>query len=165
MRPPKRTLRGFTLIEMMIVLAVIGALLAIAVSSFRPVILNQGIKSAAFDLYSALQYARSEAIKTNGSVTLCAGDSTANNTQWTKGWRLDTTSACNSATPLRSWTAASSVVVASTATPVTFAKDGHLTSATPKVQIDPVASLNGVTSRCVQVDLSGRPRTQLGACP
>jgi type IV fimbrial biogenesis protein FimT len=165
MRTPKRTLRGFTLVEMMIVLAVIGALLAIAVSSFRPVILNQGIKSAAFDLYSALQYARSEAIKRNGSVTLCAGDSTANDTQWTKGWRLDTASACTSATPLRSWTAASSVVVASTATPVTFAKDGHLTTTTPKVQIDPVTTLNGVTSRCVQVDLSGRPRTQLGACP
>jgi len=33
------------------------------------------------------------------------------------------------------------------------------------LQIDPAPSLAGVTSRCVQIDLVGRPKTQLGACP
>jgi hypothetical protein len=51
------------------------------------------------------------------------------------------------------------------ATPIQFARSGHLMTAAPKVQIDPATSMAGVESRCVQIDLIGRPRTQLGACP
>jgi hypothetical protein len=32
------------------------------------------------------------------------------------------------------------------------------------VQIDPSSSASGVTTRCVGVDLIGRPITKMGAC-
>ena len=153
---------GFTLIEMIVTVSLVGVLLAIAAPSFEQLILNQGIKTASFDLYSALEYARSEAIKRNGSITLKAGAVTDGG--WATGWRVDD----SSSNSLRSWTPASRLTIteqAGDATSITFAKDGHLTTAAPKLQIDPTTSSSGVFSRCIQVDLVGRAKTLLGACP
>ena len=164
MRFATRTQTGFTLIEMIITLTIVGVLLTLAVPSFRQVMLNQGIRTASFDLYSALEYARSEAIKRGANVNVRAGDTTANDGSWSKGWRVR--DASNNL--LRSWTAASTVTIAEagSATTVTFARDGHLTTGTaPKWQINPTTSMNGIDLRCIQVDLVGRPRTQMGACP
>jgi len=153
---------GFTLVEMLVTLTTLGVLMAIAAPSFEQLILNQGIKTASFDLYSALEYARSEAIKRNGSITLKAGAVTDG--AWTTGWRVND----SSSNALRSWSPASRLAItekAVGATSITFAKDGHLTTAAPKLQVDPTTSWSGVTSRCVQVDLIGRAKALLGACP
>jgi len=153
-----RTQSGFTLIEMMVTLSVIGVLLALAVPSFRQVILNQGIRTASFDLFSALEYARSEAIKRSNIVSVKPSGN------WTTGWQVVDVSN----NKLRGWTATSSVAVTTTPSSlaaISFGKDGHLTTSAPKLQIDPTTSMNGVESRCIQVDLIGRPRTQTGACP
>ncbi len=156
---PART-SGFTLIEMMITVSVISVLLTIAVGAYRPAIVNQGVKTAAYDLYSALQYARSEAIKHNDTITLRAGP--ASNAAWTTGWRL----LDSSNNVLRSWTTSSSILIteAGNLTFLTFSRDGRLTGAAPLFQVDPAVSLSGVFQRCVTVDLSGRPRTVVGAC-
>src|SRR5262249_27628180 len=129
-----------------------------AVPSFRQMMYEHGVRNASFDLFSALQYARSEAIKRNNTVSV-KPDST-----WSAGWKVEDASS----TALRKWAATSNVAVTttpSTLAAITFTKDGHLTTAAPKLQIDPAMSMNGVNSRCIQVDLVGRPRTQMGACP
>src|SRR6478736_4154108 len=70
-------------------MVVVVVLITIAVPSYRQLIVSQGIKTASFDLYSALEYARSEAIKRpSATVVLCAGNSTANNGAWGTGWRV-----------------------------------------------------------------------------
>jgi type IV fimbrial biogenesis protein FimT len=165
MRQGNRSLSsGFTLIEMMVVVVVMVVLLSVAVPSFRQVIANQRIKTASFDLFSALNYARSEAIKRNVSVSMRAGESADG--AWSTGWRI----VDSSNNLLRSWGAISSLTVSNTAagnaTVLTFGSDGRLTNAAaPKLQIQPATSISGVSSRCVQITLSGRPTTQMGSCP
>jgi type IV fimbrial biogenesis protein FimT len=159
--PPNRS-AGFTAVELIVTITIIGVLLALAAPGFRQLTLNQGVKSAAFDLFSALQYARSEAIKRPGeTVTLKAGASSDG--AWSTGWRiLD-----GAGDQIRSWSIASNITVADTnstpLTQITFAKDGHLT-VTPKLQVSSTSTVAGVGPRCVKVDLMGRPYASMGAC-
>lgn len=74
--------RGFTLLEVMVVVAIIAVLAALAGPSFTPVIERWRVRSAAEDLTSTLYYARSEAIKRGGGITI---DSTGG---WGQGWKV-----------------------------------------------------------------------------
>ena len=56
-----RTQRGFTLIELMVVVAVLAIIATLAAPSFRDFILMQRLKSINAQLVTDLQYARSEA--------------------------------------------------------------------------------------------------------
>lgn len=70
--------RGFTIIELLIVLTLIAILAAVAGPSFLDFIKNNRLTAQTNDLLSDLSFARSEAIKRGGDVTLCAtGDATA----------------------------------------------------------------------------------------
>ena len=60
--------KGFTLVELMIVFAVLGVLSAFALSSFLSWMPDYYLKIAARDLYSNLQKAKMEAVKNNSSM-------------------------------------------------------------------------------------------------
>lgn len=61
---------GFTLIELVIVIAVIGVLSTIAIPNFMSWRTNMYVKAAARDLYSSMQNARMIAIKTNSTIAI-----------------------------------------------------------------------------------------------
>jgi type IV fimbrial biogenesis protein FimT len=157
----QRRSAGFTLVEMVVTVTLLGVLLAIAAPSFRTLILNQGVKTAAFDVFSALQYARSEAIKRPGEeVRLKSG--AASDGAWSTGWRL-----VNGTNILRSWTVASNInITDKNGTPLTevrFFKDGHA-DGTPKLEVKPATTVAGVDARCVKLDLIGRATSNVGGC-
>ncbi len=70
--------RGFTLIELMITLAVAVILLVIAVPSFRTMTISNRLTTTANDVVGALNIARMEAIKRNASVQFCSNNASLN---------------------------------------------------------------------------------------
>jgi type IV fimbrial biogenesis protein FimT len=84
-----RAARGFTLVELMVTLLVLAVLLGLAVPSFRDAALSSRLTGYANDLVASVQIARSEAIKRNATVTLCAstnGSTCATAGGWEVGW-------------------------------------------------------------------------------
>ena len=69
--------KGFTLVELMITLAIAAILLALAAPGFRSLIERNRLQSAASNLYASLMLARSEALKRNQPVGVCKGTATA----------------------------------------------------------------------------------------
>ena len=93
MRPEPAT--GFTLIELVVALAVAAILLGVGVPSFTAMVRDGRMRSAATELNLALYLARSEAVKRAGTagvraVTVCAraGDDacSADPGDWENGW-------------------------------------------------------------------------------
>ncbi|TAN65294.1 MAG: prepilin-type N-terminal cleavage/methylation domain-containing protein [Methylobacter sp.] len=72
--------QGFSFIELLIVIAIIGVTLSIAVPSFQSLIASNRLTTSANSLVSALQLAKSEAIKSNRLVVV------SNNGTWANGW-------------------------------------------------------------------------------
>lgn len=71
--------RGFTLVELLVALAVGAILVLIAVPSFQNITLSSRLTTAANDIVGAIYTARMEAIKLNANTQLCS-DSATNNT-------------------------------------------------------------------------------------
>lgn len=71
-------MHGFTMVELMITIVIAAILTAIAVPSFRNIILSNRLTSTANDIVSALNVARMEAIKLNAPVQFCSNSSSAN---------------------------------------------------------------------------------------
>jgi type IV fimbrial biogenesis protein FimT len=69
---------GFTLVELMITLAIAIILLVIAVPSFRSLTLSNKLTTAANDVVNAINVARMEAIKRNANTQLCSNSASVN---------------------------------------------------------------------------------------
>jgi type IV fimbrial biogenesis protein FimT len=80
--------RGFTLIELMITLAVVGIVLLTGLPSLNKMTDSNRLVSQINSLSGSLALARSEAIKSGKVVTICASSNTTscNVTTWHSGW-------------------------------------------------------------------------------
>ena len=89
---------GFTLLELMVVLAIVAILATLAAPSFSQLIKSSAISSAVNIFMSDMRYARSESIRRGGRVVLCRRDapealapgcssgSGAGEKGWVSGW-------------------------------------------------------------------------------
>ncbi|SDS29952.1 type IV fimbrial biogenesis protein FimT [Halopseudomonas sabulinigri] len=66
-----RSVKGFTLIEMMVTIAVAAILVALALPSFRNLIVSSRLNGIASDMVDIVSFARSESIKRNSTIQLC----------------------------------------------------------------------------------------------
>jgi type IV fimbrial biogenesis protein FimT len=145
-----RAARGFTLVELLVVLSILGIMMGIGIPSFKTFIGNQRAKSTAYELVTSLLLARSEAIKRNTDVTITP--STANT--WTSGW-----SVASGGSTLQSQGSVDNITVTTSTASVTFKGTGRPT-ASAKWQIASSSS-----TRCVKLDNSGAASATSGACP
>jgi len=162
--------RGFTLIELMVTIMVLAVLLGLGVPSFREAALSSRVTSYANDLVASVQLARSEAIKRNAPVTLCASSDGAVcevDGGWEVGWIVATADGTilqrqpPADDAYRITEAADTVEVAM---PATVVRDPPTTLSFTVCRFDPV----GGQERIVTVTPSGGTsvrRTSTGACP
>lgn len=78
--------RAFTLIELLVTLVVVSVVLTIAIPSFNDQITRNRANVLGQDLIYALSFARSEAVKRAGFVSLCASDDGAKCSDNKSGW-------------------------------------------------------------------------------
>lgn len=82
---------GFTLIELIVTVSVLGVLLAFAIPSFVDLIRDSQRSSAVNDLLADMSFARSEADRRGRVVTVCSnvsGDDCGSATDWGTGWMV-----------------------------------------------------------------------------
>jgi type IV fimbrial biogenesis protein FimT len=143
--------RGFTLIELMVTLTVLGILLGVGVPSFKNFIQNQKVKTAAYDINTAIMIARSEAVKRNTDVTIAPDTADT----WTAGWTVK----AGATTIVQQQALVAGLAVTKGPSTIVFKSTGR-----------PTAGSNfdgpfGTSVKCVKVDASGIPSTQTAACP
>lgn len=81
--------RGFTLVELVVVLAIISILVGIGTPAFTGFVRKAKLTSATNDLFASLLLARSEAAKRGGRVALCKstdGGTCSAAGGWEQGW-------------------------------------------------------------------------------
>ncbi|WP_339664887.1 GspH/FimT family pseudopilin [uncultured Pseudomonas sp.] len=69
-----RSVKGFTLIELMVTIAVAAILISLAVPSFRNFIVSSRLSGNASDMVDVINFARSESIKRNAPVEFCRAE-------------------------------------------------------------------------------------------
>lgn len=149
--------QGFTLLELMVTIAVLAILATVGVPSFRDLIQNNRVTTQANELVSALSFARTEAVKRGQSVeVLVAQEGT--------GWR--TRVALNGAADaLRVVDRGGSSVGIDEDVTIGFGPTGvPNTGATVTVGMQPGPDCSGQKRREIEVGMSGQIRTTKESC-
>ncbi|MEH6355032.1 MAG: GspH/FimT family pseudopilin [Marinobacter sp.] len=162
--PYRNRSSGFTLIELLVTIAILAIVVAIAIPSFQTVIENNRTTTQANNLLSAVQLARSEAVKRGVNVTLSADSSDFNN-----GWCVHTGTTCGSTSLIRTFEPGSGVTLFSSANSVTFSQRGTripqtTTAVTISVQHSSCATDEVERRSIVGITLSGRASVVRGNC-
>lgn len=151
---------GFTLVELMVALAVLAILITIALPSFTNMIQNNRSAALANSIVTALNVARSEAVKRNALVNVNSGG------DWTNGWVVQLNTG---AVTLQTWNApdvgAVITQVDGNAT-IQFNGSGRMTLPAAAATINSsYPHCSGQQARQIQIGITGRVGVTQVACP
>jgi len=154
----RNKLSAFTLVELVVVVAIIGIMLSVAVPSFRTYNANSLADSTHKKLLYDISFARSSARDYSDSVQI-----TPRNNDWNNGWVI---SIVNGDVLRISNGLSANVRVTSTdfdqATPITFNSEGRAVTVGDLAIV--TQNCAGDRQRTIQINLMGQARTQEVAC-
>lgn len=162
---------GFTLMELIITVAIAAIVLAIGVPSFQGIMRNNRAATQANEIIGALNLARSEAVKRGRRVSLCpsSNGTGCSGTDWSSGWIVfvDTSAADASVTVgqvLRVWGALAGDPTFTGPASIRYRPTGGIISASSQEQLS--YTLDTV-QQAVCVSLVGRTRVvkESTTCP
>ena len=155
---------GFSLIELMVVVAVVAILAVVAYPSLTSVINSNRLSSNANELVASLQFARSEAIRRNARVSVCGS---SNGTTCDGTWTNWITILDSDDSRVAIGAVRSPVQITADQNEITYRPNGFATAAAITVCI-PTAS-PPENRRVVSVTVAGRVATAAanggGICP
>lgn len=136
--------RGFTLIELMVTLFVMGILLTLGLPQFSEMTAAQQQRAAASALFDSLSLARSEAVKRNAEVSISG-------TELGGGWNVT----LGDNTVLHTQQRFAGVSFTPAAASIVYNTRGRLTTGATSIQ---VKSARSSACRVVSIGSNGRPR-------
>lgn len=172
---------GFTLIELMVVIAIASILMKLAAPSFKQLIQSNTISSNVNNFLADMRYARSESVRRGGGVIMCRSDapeaaspvcgsgSGPGGNGWVSGWIVfhdvdgDKTRIASSTDPVLRVQAAipaiDSIVEISSPTKFLFTATGRLNlSGITSLQFGSNTNYANTVQRIVCVSVGGRAR-------
>ncbi|THB64929.1 MAG: prepilin-type N-terminal cleavage/methylation domain-containing protein [Gammaproteobacteria bacterium] len=122
-----KQISGFTLLELMVTIAVMVIIATVGVPAFRTTIANSNIEASANNLRNTLVAARNKAIETGSRVTVNKGDSS----DW-NSWKIGSgqSHSANNTVSVLGKTSSDSAI-----TDITFTDDGSLSGETLEYQV------------------------------
>lgn len=170
---PRSRQPGFTLIELMVTLAVAGILAVVAVPAMTALINGNRLAGTSGDLTASLQLARSEAIRRNARVNVCRstdGINCAAGTAWDSWIIVDPSkTVASNDRVIRNAEASASVQVSGPTGGIEFLPSGMTATQQTLTACVPTTSPNQ-NQRVITVMISGtvattRAGTGAGTCP
>lgn len=159
--PQRPSAAGFTLVELMITLAVISILAVIAAPAMFAMINNSRLVGQTEELVATLQTARAEAVRRNARVTVCAttdGTNCASSTSWTRWIARGRDVTTGSDDVIVDNSSNGSVVISGPSAGIVFRPSGLIDN-----QQQVGVSLSG-EQRCLLIRVSGVVSVSKGAC-
>lgn len=164
--------QGFSIIELMVGIAVLGVLLGVGVPTFIEITNSNRITTQTNELVSALNYARSEAVKRGDPVSVCSstnGATCSASNNWSNGWIVftDATGAVGTLDAadalLQTWPATGGLSLTTSGPSIRYRASGMVATARNFTLIK--TGCSGPKARQVSVALVGRVSSAKIDCP
>lgn len=149
--------QGFTIIELMVAIAVAGVLLSVAVPSFQNIARNNAVRAVTNDLIATINLARQQSMSMRSEVSITPATG-----GWSNGWNIDF--AEDAAGEDATYSGRDGVSVTSAATELAFrARGGMETGAGSTFTVEHASGSSSTLCRVVKVNFFGK--TTLEPCP
>ena len=165
---------GFTLIELMVVVAIAAILLTTALPSFLNMVQNNLITDQTNELVLALNQTRTEAVKNGRTATVCisSNKTACTGTNWNNGWLVwvdknndGTMASSEIVSVLPTPNPTISITATGSITGLAFTPVGSKAISGDSVFTLSTANCSGDAKRAITVSNSGRINVQKQSCP